>query len=97
MFVQQISFATDDPDRMFALAEEWATDAMSDGTVLRTGIGADRDHPGRYQWIVYFESADTARQNSDRAETAAFSARFSELCSDGPTFTNLDIVRHWPQ
>lgn len=97
MFVQQINFATDDPEGMVALADEWAEDAMSKGTVVRTGLGADIDHPGHFVWIVYFESEEAARQNSERPETADFSARFAAMCSDGPTFRNLDIVRHWPR
>lgn len=97
MFVQQINFATDDLERMLALAGEWAADAIDNGTVIRTGIGADRDRPGHFEWIVYFESAETAQHNSDRPETADFSRRFSELCTEGPTFVNLDILRHWPQ
>ena len=96
MFIQQISFATDDLDAVLALAADWAADATTNGTVRRTRIGADVDKPGRYVWIVDFESAAAAQQNSDRPETAAFSERFSALCTEGPTFQNLDIVRQWP-
>lgn len=96
MFVQQINFATDDPDGVLALAAEWADDAVNLGNVVRTGIGADADHPGHYAWIVYFESADAARHNSGRPETTAFSERFAAMCTEGPTFRNLEIVRHWP-
>jgi len=97
MFIQQIKFATDDPDTMLALASDWADDAISNGTVVRTGVGADTDNPGRYVWIVYFDSAEAAQQNSDRPETAAFAGRFSALCTEGPTFQNLDMVRRWPE
>jgi hypothetical protein len=97
LFVQQINFATDDPDEMLALAAEWADEAIGRGTVVRTGIGADAAKPGHYAWIVYFASAEAAQQNSDRAETAAFSARLSAICTEGPTFRNLDIVGSWPQ
>lgn len=96
MFVQLIDFATAEPDTMLALADEWANDAVRDGTAVRTGIGADRERPGHYTWIVYFDSAETAQKNSDRPETAAFSARFSALCTEGPAFRNLDVVGHWP-
>ena len=92
MFVQQINFATDDGEAMMALATEWGHDAVQNGTVVGEHLGADTDHPGQYCWMVMFESAEAAQQNSDRPETAAFSARFSELCSDGPTFRNLEIV-----
>lgn len=97
MFVQQINFATDDRDGLLALADEWSADALGSGTALRGGLGADTDRPGHYSWIVYFDSAEAAGQNSDRPETAAFAERFSAMCTEGPTFTNLDIVRRWPE
>ncbi len=96
MFVQQINFATDDADGVLALAAEWAHDSISAGTVVRAGIGADTDNPGHYAWMVYFDSAEAAQQNSDRAETSAFSSRFAAMCTEGPTFRNLDIVSSWP-
>ena len=92
MFVQEINFATDDPDAMLALASEWGADAMNNGTVKGFHLGADTDNPGQYSWMVMFDSAESAQQNSDRPETAAFSGRFTQLCSDGPTFRNLEIV-----
>jgi hypothetical protein len=71
-------------------------DATTKGTVVRTDIGVDAETPGRHVWSVQFGSAESAQQNSDRPETAAFSERFSALCTEGPTFQNLDVVRSWP-
>ena len=92
MFVQEINFATDDVEAMLALASEWGADAVDNGTVQGFHLGADADQPGRYCWMVMFESAESAQRNSDRPETAEFSSRFSALCSEGPTFRNLEIV-----
>ncbi len=97
MFIQQINYVTDDPDGVLALAAEWADDSINKGTVVRTGIGADVDKPGHFSWIVYFDSAEAARQNSERPETAAFSERFAAMCTESPTFRNLDLVRRWPE
>ncbi len=96
MFVQQIDFATADTEGVLALAAEWAEDAMGKGAVAQTGIGADVDDPGHFVWMVYFESAEAARRNSDRPETAAFAERFTAMCTEDPTFRNLDVVRRWP-
>ena len=95
MFVQQINFSADDTDAVIALAGQWADDAINNGTVLRTGLTADLDQPGQYAWIVYFESAEAAQQNSERPETAEFATRFAELCTNGPEFRNLDVVAMW--
>jgi len=92
MFVQEINFATDDAEAMMALASEWENDATQNGTVKGAYLGADTDNPGQYSWMIMFESAEAAQQNSDRPETAEFSGRFSALCSEGPTFRNLEII-----
>ena len=96
MFIQQINFATDDPEGVLALAEEWAADAITNGTVLRTDFGVDTDHAGQHVWLVHFESPETAQQNSDRPETGELAARFSAMCTEGPTFRNIDVARSWP-
>ncbi len=58
-------------------------------------VAADRDHPGRYQTIVEFESYEAAMENSNRPETHEFSAKMAELCDGPPTFRNLDVVQEW--
>ena len=96
MFVQQINFATDDPEGVLALAEEWAADAVDNGTVLNTDFGVDADNPGQHVWMVHFETAESAQQNSDRPETGKLAARFSAMCSEGPAFRNIEVIRRWP-
>jgi len=38
------------------------------------------------------ESAEAAEENSTRPETGAFAEQFASLCSDGPTYRELDVV-----
>jgi quinol monooxygenase YgiN len=53
---------------------------------------ADRDRPGRFTILVDFTSADEAKANDARPETAAWAARLSELTTATPSFANWDGV-----
>ena len=55
-------------------------------------IAADRDRPGYYLNLVEFDSYESAMENSNRPETAEFSAKMAELCDGPPRFYNLDVV-----
>jgi hypothetical protein len=41
---------------------------------------------------VWFESAVSAAENSNRAEVSAFAKEFGKLCSDEPTFREFAII-----
>lgn len=96
MFAQLIEFAFNDHQELEELANEWAIDAVGEGTVLQAGLGRRCDAGDRYVWIVYFESADEARRNSERSETGGYSQRLQAACSEGPTFVDLEIFARWP-
>ncbi|MGB7448340.1 MAG: hypothetical protein WA892_04345 [Ornithinimicrobium sp.] len=96
MFVQLIEFTSNHHAELKDLANEWTRDAMGEGTVLRATLGRHVDAGDRYVWIVYFESADEATRNSTRPETGGYAQRLQEMCSEGPTFADLDVFAHWP-
>jgi quinol monooxygenase YgiN len=96
MFVQQFECATDDAEGLIAILDEWSTDAIGVGTAIRGEMSRDVDDPSRFVVVVHFESAESAQQNSDRPETGEFAQRFGALCTDGPTFRNLNVVGSWP-
>jgi hypothetical protein len=92
-FIQIIEFSTSQIDAIKKLAEDLRADSAS--TVNRGVLTADRDRPGTYLNIVEFDSYESAMENSNRPETAAFAAKMAELC-DGPAkFYNLDIGEVW--
>ncbi len=64
--------------------------------VLQAGLGRRCDAGDRYIWIVYFESAEEAGHNSERSETGGYSQRLQTMCSEGPTFVDLEIFARWP-
>ena len=91
-FVQIIEFTTSDIDSMRAVGDAWERATEGKRTAQRRVITQDRDHPDRYRTIVFFDSYESAMENSGLPETKALAARMAEL-TDGPaTFHNLDVI-----
>lgn len=91
-FIQSIEFATERKDELLELLARWEADAVKNGTAQRSTTAEDRSAPGRFVTAVWFESAESAAENSNRPETGAFAEEFTALCSDGPTFREFDVV-----
>ena len=91
-FVQIIEFRTSKYDEMRKVGDEWEAAAAGDSTVRRRVMCEDRDNPGRYFNIVFFDSHEAAMENSKLPVTQEFSQRMMALGDGPPTFYNLDIV-----
>ena len=52
----------------------------------------DRDNPGHYLNVVFFDSYDEAMKNSNSPTTQKFSEQMMALADGPPTFYNLDVV-----
>jgi hypothetical protein len=52
----------------------------------------DRDNPGRYLNIVFFDSYESAMENSNSPVTQEFSQKMMALADGPPTFYNLNVV-----
>jgi hypothetical protein len=92
-FVQIIEFQTSQADEMKKLGDEWEAKAGDSSSARRRVLCQDRDNPGRHFNIVFFDSYESAMENSKRPETAQFAEQMSKLADGPPTFYNLD-VRH---
>jgi len=91
-FVQIIEFRTSKVDEMRAARDEWLAAVGDDRKAGRAVVGADRDDPGRYFNIVFFESYEEAMENSGLPATQALSAKMMTLTDGPPTFYNLDVI-----
>ena len=91
-FVQIIEYRTDKIDDLRKVGDEWEAAAGSSRTARRRLLCQDRDTTGRYFSIVFFDSYDSAMENSRLAVTEDFSQRLSALTTGGPTFYNLDVL-----
>ena len=74
-----------------------STSLTGSGTRRRTAcrrevIAADRNQPGRYFAIVFFDSYESAMANSNLPETQAAAAKYMELSDGQPVFYDLDVI-----
>jgi len=91
-FVQIIEFRSSRIDEMRKVGDEWEAAVGSDSKARRRVMCQDRDDPGRYFNVVFFDSYDDAMENSDLPVTQEFSQKMMALADGPPTFYNLDVV-----
>jgi len=91
-FVQIIEFRTSDIDRARQIDGEWWRATEGKRTVRRELLGRDRSDPSRCFAMVFFDSYESAMENSDLAETQEFADQYRKMCDGPPVFYDLDIV-----
>jgi hypothetical protein len=91
-FVQIIEFRTSKEDEMRQLGNDWETNAGDSTTATRRVLCQDRDNPGRYFNLVFFDSYESAMENSNNPVTQDFAQKMMALGDGPPTFYNLDVV-----
>lgn len=91
-FVQIIEFKTSKIDEVRKTGDDWEAAAGSDRTARRVVLCQDRDNPGRYFNVVFFDSYEAAMENSNLAVTKEFSQKMMALSDGPPTFFNLDVL-----
>lgn len=90
-FIQIIEGHTSRADELTALTQQ-IEESSTDRTVRRSIRTQDRDDPSRFVVVVFFDSYESAMENSNLPETQEFSAKMMELLDGPPTFYNLDVV-----
>ena len=91
-FVQIIEFRTSKLAEVQEVANEWEQATEGKRKAGRSILCEDRDNPGRYLQIVFFESYAAAMENSAMPETDAFSRKMMTLAEGPPTFYNLNVI-----
>ena len=92
-FVQIIEFRTSKRAEMDAVEAEWRAATEGRRTASRRLLCQDRDDPGRYFNIVFFDSYEDAMKNSQMPETDALSKKMMGFADGPPTFYNLDVEK----
>jgi len=93
VFIQVIKAKTSRQDEARALLQEWNDIPDVDGGPLGGTFGFTDD--GTFIGVVRFESRETARANSDQAETDAMAQRMTELMDGPPEYYDCDDVTVW--
>ncbi|HEX7277649.1 MAG TPA: hypothetical protein VF244_09780 [Acidimicrobiales bacterium] len=90
-FIQIIEYRTSDHESMRKAEEEWLAATEGKRTARRLITGQDRNDPSRFMEIVFFDSYESAMENSNLPETAAAAEQFMSL-SDGAVFHDLEVI-----
>ncbi|HEV3295060.1 MAG TPA: hypothetical protein VG123_39275 [Streptosporangiaceae bacterium] len=92
-FVQMIEFKTSDLGAIQRADEEWRKGTEGKRTVRREVLAADRNQPGRYFVIVFFDSYESAMENSALPETQAAAEKWVAAADAPPVFYDLDVIQ----
>ena len=92
MFVQIMDMRTDNIDAVRRVDDEWERATEGKNTVRRRILCQDRDDPSRYLNIVFFDSYESAMQNSALPETDRLSTTLDAALDGPPIFVNLDVL-----
>ena len=101
VFTQTITFRSDHPETLIALAREWdALQVTQEVTgFMESRILADRDDPGRYVMIADFgvvdpnvSAAQEAFLNNERPETQQSAERFRAVAKGEPEWHHYDEI-----
>jgi hypothetical protein len=92
-FIQIIEMTTTKAPGLQELMDGWMAAAEGRRSASRSLLTEDRERPDTYVQVVEFPSHQEAMANSLLPETTAFAEKLPALCSAGPTFRNLDLVR----
>jgi hypothetical protein len=91
-FIQIIETHTKKFDELKGLSDDFFRATEGRRTLQRSIITRDRTDPDRYLILAFFDSYESAMENSGLPETAAFAAKQMALLDGAPTFFDLDVI-----
>ncbi len=91
-FIQIIDCHTEKFDELMTLEAEWRAATEGKRTLRRSIVTRDRNDPHHYLVFAFFDSYDSAMQNSNLPETSAFGQQQAALMDRPLAFTDLDVV-----
>jgi hypothetical protein len=91
-FVQIIEFRTDDIEEARQIDEEWRRATDGKRTARRQLVTRDRSDPGRYVVMIFFDSYESAMENSSLPETSAAAEKYMKISAGPPVFYDLDVI-----
>ena len=91
-FVQIIEFRTSDIEQARRADDEWWRATEGKRTVRRELLARDRSDPCRYLAVVFFDSYESAMENSALPETQVVAEQYSKMSDGPPVFYDLDVL-----
>ena len=94
-FIQIIEFDAADLDKVRDVDRQWKDATTGKRTARRQIIAQDHGRPGRYVVFVFFDSYESAMENSNLPETQRFAEMYGTV-TRGTSFRDLDVVSDEP-
>lgn len=91
-FVQIVDFHAADLDSIRALEERWDAETKGQRTARRALLGQDRADPSHLVNVVFFDSYESAMENSALPSTQAMAGEMQKLAGGAPTFLDLEVI-----
>ena len=91
-FVQVIEFRFADITAAREIDQQWWRATEGKRTVRRELVARDHSDPSRYFAVVFFDSYESAMENSELPETKAAAQQYAKLSDGPPVFYDLDIL-----
>ena len=89
--IQIMEFTTPDIDAVLAVTEEWKKATEGRRTARHEVVTRDRNNADRYRIIVFFDSYESAMENSKLPETQQFAERQAAVLTD-MSFADLEVM-----
>lgn len=90
-FVQIIDFHASDIEALEQANKEWRAATEGKRTLRREVVGRDRNDPSHYVVLAFFDSYESAMENSALPETQASAERYAAL-TEKLTFGDFDVI-----
>ena len=91
-FIQLIEYTTSKPEEVAAVYAEWERASEGNRTARRVITTTDRNDPTRWREIVFFDSYESAMENSQLPQTQEYARKLTALMDGEPTFRDLDVT-----
>jgi quinol monooxygenase YgiN len=91
-FIQTIEVTTSKIDELRALEEKWRAATEGKRTLRRSIICQDRNDPKKHVIFAFFDSYESAMQNSQLRETSEFADAQRALLDGEPEFRDFDVI-----
>jgi quinol monooxygenase YgiN len=91
-FVQIIEFETEDIDGPRQVNEQWRQATEGKRTLRRGVLARDRNNPGKYIAMEFFDSYESAMENDKLPETQAASDQYRKVTNGHPVFHDLEVL-----
>jgi hypothetical protein len=94
-FLQVIEMHTTRWEELQEADREWLQATEGKRTLRREIVVRDRKDPDRYLIFAFFDSYESAMENSNLPETGEIAAKMAALTDVAPSFEEFDVIDQW--